>query len=62
MMAAVEIVLKEYGWTIDYLKSLDIPQFLVIIKYINRRYANEARAAKAGSNKGKKGFNNKKRR
>lgn len=59
MMAAIEIVMKEYGWTIDYLRSLDIPQFLIVIKYINRRYAREAKAAEKGNKKGKIGFNKK---
>jgi hypothetical protein len=34
----IDILAKEYGWTIDYIKSLDLGQIMSLIKAIRVRY------------------------
>jgi len=34
----IDILAKEYGWTIDYIKSLDMGQVRELLKAIKNRY------------------------
>jgi len=34
----VDILAREYGWTIDYIKSLDLGQVMLLLKAIKARY------------------------
>jgi len=34
----IDILAKEYGWTIDYIKSLDLGQIISLLKAIRNRY------------------------
>jgi hypothetical protein len=34
----VDILAKEYGWTIEYIKSLDLGQITSLLKVIRTRY------------------------
>jgi hypothetical protein len=34
----VDILAKEYGWTIEYIKSLDLGQITSLLKVIRARY------------------------
>ncbi len=36
--AIVDILASEYGWTIDYIRSLDLGQVVALIKTIKARY------------------------
>jgi hypothetical protein len=34
----IDILAKEYGWTIEYIKSLDLGQITLLLKVIKARY------------------------
>lgn len=36
--AIVDILASEYGWTIDYIRSLDLGQIISLVKAIKARY------------------------
>ena len=54
-VSAMEVIMKEYGWTINELKLLSIPQFVVLLKYLNRRLV---QSMPKGANNIKKGMGN----
>jgi hypothetical protein len=37
----IDILAKEYGWTIEYIKSLDLGQITSLLKVIRTRYAKQ---------------------
>jgi len=37
----VDILAREYGWTIDYIKSLDMGQITKLLRTIKNRYAKQ---------------------
>jgi len=40
--AIIDILAKEYGWTIEYIKSLDLGQIITLLKTIKARYGKES--------------------
>jgi len=45
-IAGMELMHKEYGWTIPDIQKLSIPQFVAVLKYMNRRMKKEMKAMK----------------
>jgi hypothetical protein len=39
--AIIDILAKEYGWTIEYIKSLDLGQIITLLQTIKARYGKQ---------------------
>jgi len=46
----VDVLAAEYGWTIDYIKTLTLPQLIILIKSIKARYARQEESIKNNQN------------
>ena len=44
----VDILASEYGWTIKYIRSLDLGQIISLLKAIKLRYKKQEKAVKEG--------------
>jgi hypothetical protein len=47
----VDLFSREYGWTLEDIKKLTLPQILILIRAIQRRYQREKEAMDNGTKK-----------